>query len=163
MKSGTLCFIGFCMLTASTQLTANTINPQKKNSMETQEIVRSIIATLESGWNNANGAEFAKPFAEVSQFTDIRGTFHQNASPQALGDAHQGLFMSIYKGSKVSYELVQATQIDEHTILANVKSQLDAPTGPLAGKNASAITMVLTRSNNDWKIVAFHNTLVINR
>ncbi|HUR30087.1 MAG TPA: SgcJ/EcaC family oxidoreductase [Saprospiraceae bacterium] len=163
MKSRSLSFIGFCLFSASTQLSANPVNPENQTNMQIEEIVHSIIATLESGWNTGNGAEFARPFADISQFTDIRGTFHQNASPKALGEAHQGLFMSIYKGSKVTYQLVQASQIDDNTILANVSAALDAPSGPLAGKNSSAITMVITKTGEEWKIKAFHNTLVINR
>ena len=129
--------------------------------MDTKEITQNILQTLENGWNNADGREFAKPFADKSEFVDIRGTLYQNATPQYVGEAHQGLFMSIYKDSKIKYELAQSTLIDQNTILANARAALDAPTGPLAGKGTSTITMVITGSGDTWKIRAFHNTLVM--
>ena len=41
-----------------------------------------------------------------------------------------------------------------------VKSTLKAPTGPLAGEHNSLFTMVLVQDHGDWRITAFHNTLV---
>lgn len=127
--------------------------------METKQIAQDILSTLESGWNNASGTEFSIPFADTSEFVDIRGTLYTNATPQQLGQAHQGLFMSIYKDSKVVYKHVQSTLIDANTILAHANTELDAPVGPLAGKNGSTVSMVIVRSGDDWKIRAFHNTL----
>lgn len=129
--------------------------------MDTKEIAQNILKILENGWNNASGTEFARPFADKSEFVDIRGTLYQNATPQYVGEAHQGLFTSIYKDSKVNYELIQSMLIDQNTILANARATLDAPTGPLAGKGASTITLVVTNSGAAWKIRAFHNTLVM--
>jgi uncharacterized protein (TIGR02246 family) len=131
--------------------------------METQEISENILKTLENAWNNANGTEFSKPFAEVSEFVTIRGELHKNSTTQYIAEAHQGLFISIYKDSKVDYQLLQSMYINEQTILVNAQTELDAPVGPLAGKNSSTVTLILTKSGNDWKIRSFHNTLVAKR
>ena len=131
--------------------------------METQEISERILKTLEDAWNNGNGAEFSQPFADTCEFVDIRGSLHKNSTPKYIGNAHQGLFMSIYKDSKVVYQLIQATYIDNHTILANAQTELDSPAGPLAGKNFSTVTLILVESASAWKIRAFHNTLVAKR
>lgn len=138
-------------------------NNLKTKIMGTKEIAQNILNILEKGWNNANGTEFATQFADTSEFVDIRGTLYPNATRQLLGEAHQGLFMSIYKDSKIAYKLVQSILIDQNTIIANASTELDAPTGPLAGKNASTITMVITKSGDTWKIRAFHNTLVLKQ
>lgn len=124
------------------------------------EITETVLKTIETGWNTANGTTFALPFDDVSDFIDIRGTLHQKVTRQYIGEAHQGLFMSIYKDSKISYSLIQAHSIDQNTIFANAKAALDAPSGPLAGKTASTISLVINKSGNDWKIKAFHNSLV---
>ncbi|ULQ51729.1 SgcJ/EcaC family oxidoreductase [Flavihumibacter fluvii] len=128
--------------------------------MNTEKITQNILTILENGWNNANGTEFAQPFADNAEFVDIRGTLHQNATRQFIGEAHQGVFMSIYKDSNIVYHLVQVIPLSDNIIVANVKAELDAPSGPLAGKSASTITMVLVNLDNTWKIRAFHNTLV---
>jgi hypothetical protein len=44
--------------------------------------------------------------------------------------------------------------------VAHVKSTLQAPTGPLAGEHSSLFTLVLIQDRGDWRITAFHNTLV---
>jgi uncharacterized protein (TIGR02246 family) len=160
MKLLTLTLAVALFLSATACSQANYSTAKKQHDMEAKEITESILKTLETGWNTANGAAFAQPFADTSDFVDIRGTLHQNATRQYLSEAHQGIFMSIYKGSKVSYSLVQAHLIDGITILANAKTALDAPAGPLAGKNASVITLIIIKSDDDWKIRAFHNTLV---
>jgi uncharacterized protein (TIGR02246 family) len=129
--------------------------------MDAKEIAENILNILENGWNNASGTEFAKPFADTSEFVDIRGTLYKNATAKYVGEAHQGLFMSIYKDSKIKYDLIQSKVIDQNTILANASAALDAPTGPLAGKGTSTITLVITGSGDAWKIRAFHNTLVM--
>ena len=128
--------------------------------MEQEEISKTILKTLEDGWNNANGEESAKHFADNSEFVTIRGELHKNSTRQYLADAHQGLFKSIYKDSKVSYQLLQAMPIDNQTILVNARTELDAPGGPLAGKSYSTVTMVLVQRTGAWRIKAFHNTLV---
>ncbi len=128
--------------------------------MEAEQISKGILKTLETGWNHANGTEFAQHFADTAEFVTIRGELHKNSSRKYLADAHQGLFMSIYKDSKVIYQLLQAVPIDSQTILVNAQTELDAPVGPLAGKNFSTVTLILVQSGGTWKIRAFHNTLV---
>jgi hypothetical protein len=41
----------------------------------------------------------------------------------------------------------------------NVRSLLDAPQGPLAGRHGARFSLVLTREPGGWQIAAFHNTL----
>lgn len=162
MKPRTLTLLGSLMLILTNPTNASTDHFEPILNME-EEIATNIIKTLETGWNNSDGNHFAIPFAESSEFVDIRGTHHTNAQPSDIGDAHQQLFNSIYKGSSVSYKLIHAMAIDQKTILANVSAELNAPTGPLAGVNASTITMVLIQVKGEWRIKAFHNTMVIKR
>lgn len=136
-------------------------HPGTKNKliMEAEQISTNILKTLEDGWNRANGTEFAQLFADTAEFVTIRGELHKSSSRKYLADAHQGIFSSIYKNSKVVYKLIQAVPIDKQTILVNAQSELDAPVGPLAGKSTSTITLILVQSDG-WRIRAFHNTLV---
>jgi uncharacterized protein (TIGR02246 family) len=150
-----------CLIAAVTSHSQpNNLKTKKHETMNTKKITQNIITMLENGWNNANGTEYAQPFADTAEFVDIRGVLHQNSTRQYLGEAHQRIFTSIYKDSKVAYNLVQVIPINDNTVVANVKAVLDAPSGPLAGKSASTITMVIVKSANTWKIRAFHNTLV---
>jgi len=123
------------------------------------QIAENILSILENGWNNADGQHFAQPFASTSQFVDIRGVLHANASPAQLGVAHQGIFDTIYKGSRVKYLPIQTVTLSDSSFLLNVAATLDAPIGPLMGTNHSVITMLISKQENEWKILSFHNTL----
>lgn len=130
--------------------------------MESEDgrIVSEIVGDLERAWNAADGAAFARPFAEDADFVNIRGEHMRTRAVIAQG--HQGIFDSIYKGSRVRYEVAQVRALAPEVLLAHVKAALTAPTGPLAGEHPALFSMVLARVQGEWRIAAFHNTLVIS-
>lgn len=123
-----------------------------------QRIVSNIVAELEKAWNAADGARFARPFAEDADFVNIRGEHIQTRELIAKG--HQGIFDTIYKGSVVRFEVTGLRAITPSVLVGHVKANLKAPTGPLAGEHSSLFTMVLVQDGSDWRIAAFHNTLM---
>lgn len=126
---------------------------------ESGRVVAEIVGDLERAWNAADGAGFARPFAEDADFVNIRGEHMRTRAVIAQG--HQGIFDTIYKGSTVRYEVAQVRAPAPGVLLAHVKAVLNAPTGPLAGVHASLITLVLARHPEAWRIAALHNTLVM--
>ena len=78
----------------------------------------------------------------------------------AIAAGHQQLFDTIYAGSTVRYQVLQARRLGDGVILAHARCSLNAPGGPLAGEHASTITVVLARYDDEYEIAAFHNTLV---
>ena len=129
--------------------------------METTFRVKQILDSMQTGWNNADGASFVKPFAALSQFVDIRGTLHANATIEQLATAHDGLFNSVYKGSKVFYKPVQVTDVNPGYLLLHVDAELEVPAGPMEGKHYSTISMLIETATSPWTIKAFHNTLKV--
>jgi uncharacterized protein (TIGR02246 family) len=121
-------------------------------------MVVKLVGELERAWNAADGARFARSFAEDADFVNIRGEHLRTREVIARG--HQGIFDSIYKGSTVRYEVAGVRSITSTVLVAHVKATLKAPTGPLAGEHNSLFTIVLVQDQNDWWISAFHNTLV---
>ena len=122
------------------------------------KIVSDIVTLLETAWNSADGAGFARPFAEDADFVNIRGD-HMRGRP-VIAQGHQGIFDTIYKASAVQYEVAAVRPLAPTVLLAHVKATLKAPTGPLAGQHNSLFTMILILDQNEWRIAAFHNTLV---
>lgn len=123
-----------------------------------EQVVSDIVGELERAWNAADGEAFARPFAEGADFVNIRGEHFRTRAVIAHG--HQAIFDSIYKGSRLRYQLIGARVIAAGVVVAHVKSTLDAPTGPLAGQHRSLFTAVLVLEQADWRITAFHNTIV---
>ena len=123
-----------------------------------ERIVSDLVGELEKAWNAADGAGFARPFAEDADFVNIRGEHLRTREVIAKG--HQAIFNTIYKGSVVRYQVAGVRAIAPAVLLAHVKSTLKAPTGPLAGEHGSLFTVVLVQEQNSWKFAAFHNTLI---
>jgi uncharacterized protein (TIGR02246 family) len=122
--------------------------------MDARTTAEGIMQQLEKAWNSADGAAFGEPFAADADFVDIRGDLHKGN----IGEGHQQVFDTIYAGSTIRYEVLQARELDGQVILAHVKGTLSAPGGPLAGEHAALATVVLARSDERYVIAAFHNT-----
>ena len=126
-------------------------------NMSKEKIVADIVGDLEKAWNAADGVAFARPFADDADFVNIRAEHMRTRD--VIGNGHQGIFNTIYKGSTVRYQVAAVREIAPTVLLAHVKSKLKAPTGPLAGEHGSLFTLVLVQQTNEWRIAAFHNTL----
>ena len=120
-------------------------------------IATTILQQLERAWNDADGAAFGAPFADESDFVDIRGGHHRGKAEIAHG--HQAIFDSIYAGSTVRFRLNVARPV-AGGILAVATSTLDAPGGPLQGIHDARFTMVIAEQGDDWRVASFHNTPV---
>lgn len=126
-------------------------------SADPTTIATTILQQLERAWNDADGAAFGAPFADESDFVDIRGGHHRGKAEIAHG--HQAIFDSIYAGSTVRFRLDVARPV-AGGILAVATSTLDAPGGPLQGIHNARFTMVIAEQGDDWRVASFHNTLV---
>ena len=121
-------------------------------------VAETIMQRLELAWNRADGAAFGEPFSADADFVAIRGDLHTGR--EAIAAGHQQIFDTIYAGSTVRYEVLQARELDGQVIVAHIRGTMDAPGGPLAGQHACTITLVLLRHDDKYEITAFHNTLV---
>ena len=124
------------------------------------DVAADILERLEQAWNRADGAAFGEPFADDTDFVDIRGVHHRGDGA-AIGHGHQAIFDTVYAGSTVRYDLDVAREIAPGVIVAVATSTLDAPSGPLFGTNNSRLTTVMVEQPDRWAVTAFHNTLVV--
>lgn len=121
-------------------------------------IAAPIVERLQQAWNAADGRAFAAPFADDTDFVEIRGGHHRGAEAVARG--HEAIFSTIYAGSTVDLQLEAARTVAPGAVVAVVGSTLQVPAGPMAGVNQARMTMVIVEQEDDWYITAFHNTLV---
>jgi uncharacterized protein (TIGR02246 family) len=124
----------------------------------TTTIAEDTLKQLEDAWNAADGAAFGARFADESDFVTIRGEHHRGSAQ--IGGGHQGIFDTIYAGSTVRFRLEVARDLVPGAILAVASSTLDVPGGPLQGIHNARFTMVMVEQGDDWRVAAFHNTLV---
>jgi uncharacterized protein (TIGR02246 family) len=117
----------------------------------------NIVARLEEAWKAMDAAAFAEPFSEDADFVNIRAE-HFHGRP-AIGAGHAAIFASIYAGSTTQMRVESARLLRPDVGLVHVRSALNVPQGPLAGRHAACFSMVLTKQGGVWVIAAFHNTL----
>jgi uncharacterized protein (TIGR02246 family) len=127
------------------------LTPDDRTALE------SIVGHLEAAWNAMDGAAFAAPFAADADFVNIRGEHLRGRS--TIADGHAGIFRTIYAGSTNRYTVEGVRLLRPDVALVHVHAQLDAPHGPLAGRNSARFSLILTKEPGGWEIAALHNTL----
>jgi uncharacterized protein (TIGR02246 family) len=118
--------------------------------------VEAIVSRLEAAWNAMDPEAFAAPFAEDADFVNIAGEHARGRA--AIVDGHRAIFRDFYADSTAKLTLMAIRLLGPDVALAHVHSVLDAPKGPLAGRNTAVFSMVLTKTDDGWEIAAFHNT-----
>ncbi len=121
--------------------------------------LEGIVGQLEAAWNAMDGSAFAAPFAADADFVNIRGE-HFRGRP-AIAAGHAAIFRTIYAGSTVQLTVEASRLLRPQVALVHVRSLLDAPQGPLAGRHGALFSLVLTMEPGGWEIAAFHNTLEV--
>src|SRR5687767_12863515 len=121
-------------------------------------IAASIFQRAEQAWNDADGAAFGALFADESDFVNIRGEHHRGSI--AIGRGHQGIFDTIYAGSRVRYEPELARSVAPGIIVALAAATLEVPAGPFQGVHNARMTVVIAEDDDRWLITAFHNTIL---
>jgi len=119
--------------------------------------IEELVASLEAAWNAGDGDAFAAPFTVDTDFVNIRAEHFRGRAAVAAG--HVAILRTIYAGSTNHYTIETARLLDTDIALVHVQAVLDAPSGPLAGRNHAVFSMVLVRVAPEWQIASFHNTL----
>ena len=119
--------------------------------------IERLVHQLEAAWNAMDGAAFAAPFADDADFVNVRGE-HFRGRP-AIEAGHAGIFGSVYAASVNEYTVEAARLLRPEVALVHVRSQLEVPGGPLAGRHRARFSLLCTREARGWEIAAFHNTL----
>jgi uncharacterized protein (TIGR02246 family) len=118
--------------------------------------IEAIVRHLQTSWNAMDAEAFASPFQEDADFVNIVGEHARGRS--AIVEGHRAIFRDFYADSTTELTLTATRLLTPDVALAHVHSVLDAPKGPLAGRNTAVFSMVLTREDGRWTIAAFHNT-----
>jgi uncharacterized protein (TIGR02246 family) len=119
--------------------------------------LESVVRRLEAAWNAMDGSAFAAPFASDADFVTIRGE-HFRGRP-AIAAGHAAIFRTIYAGSTNQFSIEGTRLLRPDVALVHVRSLLDAPHGPLAGRHRARFSLVLTKEAGGWEIAALHNTV----
>ena len=87
----------------------------------------------------------------------VCGELHQGR--EAIARGHQGIFDSIYAGSRVEYTVVDTRTLRDGPTVTSLSATLKVPAGPLAGDNTALATLVIVLGEEGPEIATFHHTL----
>ena len=120
--------------------------------------VQAVVEELESAWNSADGARFARPFTEDADFVNLHGLHARGRT--AIAEGHNAIFRTIYAGSHITYTLGNLRMLGDCGGVALLRARLQVPRAARAIE--ARPLMVLARRRGRWQIAAFQNTLVAN-
>ena len=161
-----LAAVGSLLAAVALSSRASTPNPPPHPRKETvmtvdaTEIATRLANHLETAWNAADGESYGAVFTADASFVDIRGDHHRSRT--AIGKGHDAIFRSIYRGSKVRFEVTSANVLGG-VIVAHAQVAMDAPAAPLPPNDGSTATFVAVDDGGTWRIAAYHNTLRLGR
>ena len=146
----TLVFVTLLMLGFSGQQM-----PQDGRAAD-EAALRESVKQMETGWNTKSGALFAKPFAEDADYVVINGMYIKGRA--AIESAHQRIFDTIYKDTKISLTVKQIRFLRTDVAVVHVAGQRTGPTGEL--NQGAMLTLTMTKEKQGWLIAAFQNTAI---
>lgn len=120
--------------------------------------IRANVEQMVKGWNTKSGAEFAKPFAEDSDYVIINGMHIKGRAANAAG--HQQIFNTIYKDSRNAATVKQIRFVRPDVAIVHVEWNLSFKAGGEEQKGHALSTIVMTKENGKWSIAAFQNTAI---
>ncbi len=120
--------------------------------------IRANVEQIAKGWNMKSGAEFAKPFAEDSDYVVINGMHIKGRVANAK--SHQQIFDTIYKDSRLAATVKQIRFLRPDVAVVHGESNLTYKINGEEKKGNGIVTLVMTKENGKWEIVAFQNTAI---
>ncbi len=125
---------------------------------EDEKSIRANVEQMVKGWNAKSGVEFAKPFAENSDYVVINGFHIKGRADNAK--SHQRIFDTIYKDSRLVATIKQIRFLRPDVAVAHGESNLTFQINSEERKGNGTVTLVMTKENGKWEIAAFQNTAI---
>ena len=144
----------FVLFIASVNSYAQTID----NKSEDEAAIRANVEQMAKGWNMKSGAEFAKPFAEDSDYVVINGMHIKGRAANA--ESHQHIFDTIYKDSRIVPIVKQIRFLRPDIAVVHGESNLTFKINGEERRGKGMVTLVMTKEKGKWSIAAFQNTAI---
>jgi uncharacterized protein (TIGR02246 family) len=119
---------------------------------------RDIVRQMENGWNAHDGKAFAAPFAPDADYVVVNGMYLKGRDSVEKG--HAEIFATIYKDSRNTATIKSLRFVRKDVAVVHVEWNLEFRTGGETRKGQALSTIIMTKDNGRWSIVAFQNTPV---
>ena len=128
-----------------------------QNNKADEQLIKDLLATIESGWNAKSGEKFASGFADIHDYIVVNGLYLKGLTRQKNAQVHQQLFNGPFKNTSIKLKVDQVTFYQDD--LAQVTA---IGAGYLLADGVSKdptiiMTLMVKKENGNWKIISFHN------
>ncbi|MEU6747669.1 SgcJ/EcaC family oxidoreductase [Spirillospora sp. NPDC046719] len=123
--------------------------------MTDTDAIRALFEQLTDAWDRGDGAAYGACFTADATYITYVGTLYRGA--EEIGTAHQALFDSFLKGTKLACEIVdiRMTTPGSAVVITRGDTYKKAP-----GKLKKLQTNTAVRgADGRWRLAAFQNTL----
>lgn len=122
--------------------------------------IEGLIQSFVDGWNAADGAACARPFAPDADFTAITGLKAKGRDVIAKG--HDEILSTLYRGSRNSAKIESIRFLRPDVAVADVTFRFVGDVRPF-GLEQSSCGMVCTKEDGVWYIAVFRNMVPFGR
>lgn len=123
-----------------------------------EQAIRTMVGQLEAAWNAGDSIGFASPFTDDATFIHIFGG--EIDGRVAIEAIHRQIFDTLYEGSHNSYTVLGIRFVRPDVAIAYIRAHLKFSEGGEPREIHARPTMVATKENGKWRLVAFQNTRI---
>lgn len=116
--------------------------------------IRALLDQLTEAWNRGDGAAYGALFTEDASYITYLGTLYTGSHD--IGRAHQALFDSFLKGTRLASEIVGIRFHGADTAVVTTRGDT-YKNKPAKLRKLQTFTVV--RIGGRWRIAAFQNTM----
>jgi uncharacterized protein (TIGR02246 family) len=127
------------------------------NAKTDEAPLRTIVQTLEDGWNAGDSTKFASPFAQDADYVVVNGNHIRTRAVIDVG--HKEIFSTFYKGSKNKGTIKQIRFLRPDVAVIHVVWNL-LYGDKLEIKHKAMNSIIAVKTGSKWEIASFHNTPV---
>ena len=133
------------------------MNSTSASTTDVDAAIRDLLLRSQAAWNDGDGAAYAACFtADATDITFV-GTVYRSAAD--IGRAHQALFDSFLKGTRLSLEILDIRRYGADAAVVVTRGDVARKSPRRLGKLAT-YTVVRDRPGTDdaWRIAAVQKT-----
>ena len=126
--------------------------------------IELILSRQNSAWAKGDAVAFGADTKDDVIFTNVVGMF--SIGRPAFNGQHAHIFSTIYRGSKLTQEVVAITFVRADVAIVDTLARLvDAPSHPpgielIEGAVQTRLEQVMVKDDGLWRIASFHNVAV---
>lgn len=122
--------------------------------------IEGLVEAFVEGWNTADGAACARPFAPDADFTAITGL--KVKGRDLISKGHDEILSTIYRGSRSLGKVESMRFLRPDVAVADVTFRLSGD-ALLRGVEQTSCGLVCTKEEGDWSIAVFRNMIPFAR